>query len=438
MKKQNKKIISVFAVITIICSLFSNVFAATDAVTLQIGDSKVNYDTVAEAVADVPKDNTNAIITFNDNFKGPGVKVNANQNITFDLNNFTWDITDTVGSAGTETNGLQLLKGSTIKIQNGAITSQTAKMLIQNYCDLTIDNVKLSGTDNLTQYIISNNNGSTTITGGSEITAASGGIAFDSDKWGGYDGGNVILESGTINGNINATNGGKMTLNGGTINGEVLASNYTSSGYDSQSPVITINGTDIKGNVSSTEEGKITIQKGTIDGTVNSSGTNKIEITGGVFLKELGDNVNVNSKYSAKIGNKTVIGKEDFNKAIKNLKSGDSIELLTVPENTKLSIPENVTVTNNSGNKVVINNENLNAGGSITTIPPTTDNDKDENNSSSSSTDSTSKNNTANENIETFSPQTSDNSNITLFTIIFIISIVGIITIITLKKKQQN
>ncbi len=437
MKKQNKKIISVFAIIAIICSLFSNAFAATDAVTLQIGDNKTNYDTVAEAVAAVPKDNSNAVIILNDNFTGSGVKVNANQNITFDLNNFTWDITNTVGSTGTETNGLQLLKGSTVKIQNGYITSKTAKLLIQNYCNLTLDNVKLSGTDNLTQYIVSNNNGSTTITGGSEITAAAGGMAFDSDKWGGYDGGNVILESGTINGNINATNGGKMTLNGGTINGEVLASNYTNAGYDSQSPVITINGTDINGKVSSTGEGKVIIQKGVIDGIVDSTGTNKIEITGGTFLQDLGNNVNVNSEYSAKIGSKTVIGEKDFNEAIKNLKSGDSIELLAVPENTKLSIPDNVKVINNSGNKVIINDENVNTGGNITTTPPSTT-DQDKNNSSSSSSGSTSTDNNTNSNIETLSPQTSDNSNATLFISIFAVSIIGITATIILTKKQHN
>lgn len=222
-----------------------------------------------------------------------------------------------------------------------------------------------------------------------------------------------------------------MTLNGGTINGEVLASNYTMEGYDSQSPVITINGTDINGNVSSKGEGKVVIQKGTVDGTVNSTGTNKIEITGGTFLKELGDNVNVNSEYSAKIGNKTVIGEEDFNEAINNLKSGDEIELLAVPENTKLSIPENVKVINNSGNNVIINDENLNTGGNITT-PPT---DKDD---SSSSSGSTSTDNNTNDNAGTLSPQTSDNSNMTLFVITFMISIIGITTAITLKKKQQH
>ena len=104
-----------------------------------------------------------------------------------------WDITDTVGSTGTETNGLQLLKGSTVKIQNGALTSKTAKLLIQNYCNLTIDNVKLSGTDNLTQYIVSNNNGSTTITGGSEITAAEGGIAFDGQMIACFGDGNCFV-----------------------------------------------------------------------------------------------------------------------------------------------------------------------------------------------------------------------------------------------------
>ncbi|MGO5357880.1 hypothetical protein ACTQYZ_01060 [Anaerofustis sp. LCP19S3_F7] len=222
-----------------------------------------------------------------------------------------------------------------------------------------------------------------------------------------------------------------MTLNGGTINGEVLASNYTSAGYDSQSPIITINGTDINGNVSSKGEGKLVIQKETVDGTVNSTGTNKIEITGGTFLQELGNNVNVNSEYSAKIGNKTAIGEEDFNEAINNLKSGDEIELIAVPENTKLSIPENVKVINNSGNNVIINDENLNTGCNITT--PSTDKDD-----SSSSSGSTSTDNNTNDNAGTLSPQTSDNSNRTLFVIIFMISIIGITTAITLKKKQQH
>ena len=59
-----------------------------------------------------------------------------------------------------------------------------------------------------------------------------GGIAFDSDKWGGYQGGNVTLENGQVIGNVNATNGGKISLNGGTVTGDVIASNYTYQGNE--------------------------------------------------------------------------------------------------------------------------------------------------------------------------------------------------------------
>ena len=75
-----------------------------------------------------------------------------------------------------------MLQGSTVTIENGTLTSKTAKLLIQNYCDLTIRNATLSGQDNLTEIIVSNNNGSTVITGNSAVQAAAGGIAFESDE----------------------------------------------------------------------------------------------------------------------------------------------------------------------------------------------------------------------------------------------------------------
>ena len=45
----------------------------------------------------------------------------------------------TVGSSGTETNGFQLLKGSTVAFKNGTINAGKAKIVIQNYADLTLD-----------------------------------------------------------------------------------------------------------------------------------------------------------------------------------------------------------------------------------------------------------------------------------------------------------
>ena len=108
---------------------------------------------------------------------GNGVKVEKDQNITFDLNGLTYNVDKTVGSSGTETNGFQLLKGSTVKFTNGTVTSNTAQILLQNYSELTLDGVNVNAGS--ADYAVSNNFGSLTVTGGTNINANSGGCAFD-------------------------------------------------------------------------------------------------------------------------------------------------------------------------------------------------------------------------------------------------------------------
>ena len=51
-------------------------------------------------------------------------------------------------------------------------------MGIQNYSNLTLDNVKISGPSNIT-YVVSNNYGTTVFKNKTEITAAEGRVAFD-------------------------------------------------------------------------------------------------------------------------------------------------------------------------------------------------------------------------------------------------------------------
>ena len=78
----------------------------------KIGDT--GYATLAEAVEAAPTDGTLTTIALQKSTQAPGVKVLAGQNIVFDFNGFTYTVTDTVGSSGTETNGFQLLKGATV------------------------------------------------------------------------------------------------------------------------------------------------------------------------------------------------------------------------------------------------------------------------------------------------------------------------------------
>ena len=152
----------------------------------QIGDAK--YDTLAEAVEAVPMVNTETEIVLLKDYIGSGIKVVAGKNIVFNLNGKTYTVDKpTVGSSGTETNGFQLLKDSKVTFKNGTLDSATGAdslpnggILIQNYCDLTLENVTLDTSANSNiSYVISNNFGSLTAKGNTVIKAADGKVAFD-------------------------------------------------------------------------------------------------------------------------------------------------------------------------------------------------------------------------------------------------------------------
>lgn len=151
---------------------------------------------------------------------GDGVKVPSGSKITFDLNGLTYNVSgSTVGSAKTQTQGFQLLKESDITFKNGTLkaTSPDAQMLIQNYCNLTLEDVTLDGTQLQGQwaYALSNNSGAINLTGSTSITAKDGGRAFDTCKFGKYSIPTVTINTtGAITGLIEAT-GGKLVIENG-------------------------------------------------------------------------------------------------------------------------------------------------------------------------------------------------------------------------------
>lgn len=101
------------------------------------------YPTLAAAVAAVESEGTVRLLATSE---GTGIKVEGTgKKITIDLGGYGYTVTSPlVGSAGTQTNGLQLLKGNEVTIQNGALYfPKEAKMGIKNYCDLTIENVEI-------------------------------------------------------------------------------------------------------------------------------------------------------------------------------------------------------------------------------------------------------------------------------------------------------
>ncbi len=166
------------------------------------------YLTLADAVEAAQAGQT---ITVLNNIEEDGLIID--KDITIDLNGFSYTIEGTVGSVNTKTNGLQLLKGNTITIKNGTISSKTAKILVQNYANLTLENVTLDGSElqGNTPYSLSNNSGNIVIKD-SKIIASANGVAFDVCDYANYTAPTVSVENSVIKGKIEITdnNGGEF------------------------------------------------------------------------------------------------------------------------------------------------------------------------------------------------------------------------------------
>ena len=139
-----------------------------------------------------------------DDTQSYGIIVNEGQSVGVDLNGHELSaIQDTngnyAGSEGTKTQAMQLLKGSTVVIKDGTVTGNAGtpqtKMVIQNYSNLTLDNVIVqdAGTD---RYALSNNFGEIHLKNGTQINATGDHVAFDLwyglDKNGAYDDGVTV------------------------------------------------------------------------------------------------------------------------------------------------------------------------------------------------------------------------------------------------------
>ncbi len=187
------------------------------------GENAVKYETLQEAVNAAGTSETTITLleeaAVDGVISGAGVVVPSGSNITFDLNGLTYNVSgETVGSSTTETQGFQLLKNSNITFKNGTLkaTSPTAQMVIQNYSNLTLEDVDVDGTGlSGWAYALSNNCGTINLTGSTSITAKEGGRAFDTCKFGDYAIPTVnINTTGVISGPIEAT-GGKLNIENG-------------------------------------------------------------------------------------------------------------------------------------------------------------------------------------------------------------------------------
>ena len=398
--------------ITFLCAIMVMVFMPTmafaaenDVFEVTKNGETTTYSTAVDAVASVANGET-ATIKLLDDYSGGGVKVDGTgKNITFDLNGFTWTIgTPLVGSAGTETNAFQLLKDNTVTFQNGTITSNIAKILFQNYANLTLDNVEASlTTEGTGYYAASNNNGTTLIKGGTVITVPEGNYAMDSFTFGDYAGGNVVVEDASIMGDVEVANGGKLTLKGGLIYGDVTVYNYKYDQNVEKQSQFTMETGIISGDLKTSEKGITIVNNGMVEGTVDlepSKGATAT-IKGGYF-NAIGDAVAVDSDvvvdFDAEGEILSAVGDTAVSQLLSSLEEVLTPEELALvklnvekaPAEYKMDVPVGITVVNNTENDINVNDQMVEANGELTVTapdvnegtddtknPPTTDDEKD-------------------------------------------------------------
>lgn len=151
------------------------------------------YATLADAVdAVISSTEKTGTVTLLKDAAGSGIGLFNSKNatdvhLTIDFGGHTYTCDDpAVGSTGTETQGFHLEKGNTVTLKNGTIQvaddSQNTIMLIQNYCDLTLEDLNLYGSA-VTQYAISSNYGDMTLKNVNIDGTHAGFIAIDLMHW---------------------------------------------------------------------------------------------------------------------------------------------------------------------------------------------------------------------------------------------------------------
>ncbi len=243
-----KKLLSLLLSVLMCLSLIPSVAFATiaegeTATVAKIGEAE--YKTLAEAIAAAKDGDT---VTLLADCSGDGIMVNTNKyptGITIDFAKHSYTVGGKlVGSAGTASNGFQLLAGNTITMKNGFIYGDASiagdditewsgapAIMIQNYSNLTLDNMTVSG-GKQTVYTISNNNGNTVIkdsiinAGNAEGTKYSP-VAFDVCRYSSYPSVSVTVEGNSvINGNIEISGvigegqSRQLNIKNGTFNGK--------------------------------------------------------------------------------------------------------------------------------------------------------------------------------------------------------------------------
>lgn len=306
-----RRLLSAFLAVMMVLTMAPVAFAAdTETTTEYVAQVDGNkYETLADAIEAANDGDT---ITLLKGGNGNGFKVPegkfTEQGLTIDFNQFTYMIGgQLVGSAGTGTNGCQLLKNNKITFKNGSFVGATEgskpaddtpdwhgapAIMIQNYCDLTLENMIVTGGDE-TVYTFSNNCGNTvikdsTINAGKAKGYGSGPFAFDVCRYSTYpsvsvtvQGSSVINGDVEISGTIGEGQSRQLNIEDGTFNGRFIVSNTPAN--------ISITGGKFSSDVSAyVAEGYVQNENGTVEQLGETNAVAKIDDT---YYKTLADAV---------------------------------------------------------------------------------------------------------------------------------------------------
>ena len=142
-----------------------------------------------------------------------GISVPSGKNFTIDFANHTYTLGGPgAGSTGTETNGFQLLKDSTIVFKNGTVNiaegNTEIKRIVQSYADVTFENMTFDATNQAggNDLPLSFNAGNVVFAGDTNIVNDPNATAFDVYYWAGaYEEGVSVTFDETFTGSIDGT-----------------------------------------------------------------------------------------------------------------------------------------------------------------------------------------------------------------------------------------
>lgn len=337
-----KKVISIALALLMVAVMLPVMAMAEGANVAKIGNKE--YASLKDAVNAVT-DATETVIELLTNCEGAGIVINEGRNITIDFCGFTYTVSGDplAGSSGTQNQCFQLLKNSTITLKNGKIVANNSGILrmIQNYSDLTLDNMTLDatvGTNSLRDNtsLICNDCGHTTIKDTTIVTKTDAGIAIDVEYWA-----------------SRYPQGGSVSIGGASdINGKVR---YI---VDDPADEDAINRAN-NGNL------RLSIDSGRVGGIVNHNGgvSANIEISGGTFNTDVTPYV---GQYILAVtdGSTYYVGGVAYD-AVRNA-TGGTFTVKNAERGTIFNVKPGVTIVNNSGVTITVNDKEVPTGDTYT------------------------------------------------------------------------